>query len=477
VREECGVFGIHNHPQAAKITYLGLYALQHRGQESAGIVVTDGSNTLVHRGMGLVESIFSEEVLSSLPGRFAIGHNRYSTTGSTSPANVQPLLISFFGEGIALSHNGNLINAAKIREKLESSGSIFQSTMDTEVIVHLFTKFNKSLGRKKAVVEALRRVKGAYSLLMLFNDTLIGARDPLGFRPLVLGSLGPSYLFASESCAFDLVGARYIREVKPGEMIVIDKKGVKSYTIQKPKKLSQCIFEHIYFARPDSIVFGETVHKVREKMGRVLAREHPAKADLVIPVPDSGISAALGYARESKIPYGTGLTRNHYVGRTFIQPLQFIRDMEVRIKLNPIKEVLKGKRVVLVDDSIVRGTTSKKIIGILREAGVKEIHFRISSPPIRFPCFFGIDTPVRKELIASTHSVEQIKEKVGADSLGYLSLEGLLSCVKNPDNFCTACFNGKYSLKVKPQTKYIFEKRGASQNHLLTRKGREHRLK
>ena len=349
--------------------------------------------------------------------------------------------------------------------------------MDTEVIVHLFTKFNKSLGRKKAVVEALRRVKGAYSLLILFNDTLIGARDPLGFRPLVLGSLGSSYLFASETCAFDLVGARYIREVKPGEMIVIDKKGVKSYTIQKSKKLSQCIFEHIYFARPDSIVFGETVHKVREKMGRVLAREHPAKADLVIPVPDSGISAALGYARESKIPYGTGLTRNHYVGRTFIQPLQFIRDMEVRIKLNPIKEVLKGKRVVLVDDSIVRGTTSKKIIGILREAGVKEIHFRISSPPIRFPCFFGIDTPVRKELIASTHSVEQIREKVGADSLGYLSLEGLLSCVKNPDNFCTACFNGKYSLKVKPQTKYIFEKRGASQNHLLTRKGREHRLK
>lgn len=462
MREKCGVFGIHNHPQAAKITYLGLYALQHRGQESAGIVVSDGSNTIIHRGLGLVDSIFTEDVLSSMPGKFAIGHNRYSTTGSTSPSNIQPLLISFFGEGIAISHNGNLINAAEIRERLESSGSIFQSTMDTEVIIHLFTKLTKSLGRKQAIAQALKRVKGAYSLLMLFNDVLIGARDPHGFRPLVLGLLDSSYLFASETCAFDLVGAKYIREVKPGEMIVIDKKGINSYTIEKPKKISQCIFEYIYFARPDSIVFGETVHKVREKMGRTLAREHPAKADLVIPVPDSGISAALGYARESGIPYGIGFTRNHYVGRTFIQPLQFIRDMEVRIKLNPIKGVLDGKRVVLVDDSIVRGTTSRKIISLLREAGAKEIHFRISSPPIKFPCFFGIDTPVKKELIASTHTVEQIREKVGANSLGYLSLEGLLSCVKNPENFCTACFTGKYPLKVKPQTKYIFEKKGRS---------------
>jgi len=472
VREECGVFGVHNHPQAAKITYLGLYALQHRGQESAGIVVSDGLNTSVHRGLGLVDSVFNEDILATLPGNFAIGHNRYSTTGSTSPANIQPLLISFFGEGIAISHNGNLINAAEIREKLESSGSIFQSTMDTEVIVHLLTRFNKSLGKKRALVEALRRVKGAYSLLVLFNDVLIGARDPLGFRPLVLGSLGSSYLLASETCAFDLVGARYIREIKPGEMVVVDREGVKSYTIKEPKKISQCIFEHIYFARPDSIVFGETVHKVREKMGKALATEHPAKADLVIPVPDSGISAALGYARESKIPYSMGLTRNHYVGRTFIQPLQFVRDMEVRIKLNPVKEVLKGKKIVLVDDSIVRGTTSKKIIGLLREAGAKEIHFRISSPPIRFPCFFGIDTPVRRELIASTHTVDQIREKVGADTLGYLSLEGLLSCVRYPENFCTACFTGKYPLKVKPRTKFIFEKRGKSESSLLPEKKR-----
>ncbi len=460
MREECGVFGIYNHPQAAKLTYLGLYALQHRGQESAGIVTSDGFNVSIHRGLGLVDAIFNDEILANLPGHIAIGHNRYSTLGSTATANIQPLLITFFGEGIAISHNGNLINAKELREKLESSGSIFQTTMDTEIIIHLFTKFNKSLGRHKALLEALRKVKGAYSLLILLNHKLIAVRDPFGFRPLVLGSLGKSFLVASETCAFDLVKAKYLREVNPGEMLVIDERGINSYRIMRPKKLAQCIFEHIYFARPDSIVFGESVHGVREKMGKVLAKEHPAKADLVVPVPDSGISAALGYAKESKIPYAMGLTRNHYVGRTFIQPLQFVRDMEVRIKLNPIREVLSGKKIVLVDDSIVRGTTSKKIIRLLREGGAKEIHFRISSPPIKFPCFFGIDTPVQKELIASTHTVEEIKEEIGADSLGYLSLEGLLSCVKKPENYCTACFTGKYPLKVKPQTKYIFEARG-----------------
>lgn len=470
MREKCGVFGVHNHSQAAKLTYLGLYALQHRGQESAGIVASNGLNALIHRGLGLVDSVFNEEILANLPGKFALGHNRYSTTGSSSLSNIQPLLISFFGEAIALSHNGNIINADQIRQRLESSGSIFQSTMDTEVIVHLFTKFNKSLGKKRALVEALRGVKGAYSLVMLLNDVLIGARDPLGFRPLVLGTLGSSYLLASETCAFDLVGAKYIREINPGEMLVINQEGIESYPIRRPKKLSQCIFEHIYFARPDSIVFGETVHKVREKMGMALAKEHPVKADLVIPVPDSGISAALGYTKESGIPYTIGLTRNHYVGRTFIQPLQFVRDMEVKIKLNPVREVLKGKKVVLIDDSIVRGTTSRKIIGLLREAGAKEIHFRISSPPIRFPCFFGIDTPVRRELIASTHSVDEIREKVEADSLGYLCLEGLLSCVKKPQNFCTACFTGNYPLKVKPKTKYIFEQRGKTETLLLPKK-------
>jgi len=459
LHEECGVFGIYNHPEAAKLTYLGLYALQHRGQESAGIVSSDGFNVSTHRGMGLVNNVFNEEVVRGLPGHLAIGHNRYSTMGSTISANSQPLLISFFGEGIALSHNGNLINAKELREELESGGSIFQSTMDSEVIVHLLTRFTKSLGKKQALLEALKRVEGAYSFLLLTNHELIGARDPQGFRPLVLGRLGKSFLLASETCAFDLLRAKYLREIKAGEMLVIGKEGLKSFFLKPAPKLSQCIFEHIYFARPDSLVFGESVHRVRERLGRRLAQEKPAKADLVIPVPDSGMSASLGYARESGIPWGMGLTRNHYIGRTFIQPTQFVRDMEVRIKLNPMRDILKGRRIVLIDDSIVRGTTSQKIIRLLREGGAKEVHFRISSPPIKFPCFFGIDTPVQKELIASSHSVEEIREKLRADTLGYLSLEGLLSCVKNPQNYCTACFNGNYPLKVHPQTKYIFEAR------------------
>jgi len=456
VREKCGVFGIYNHPQAAKLTYLGLYALQHRGQESAGIVSSDGFNVCVHRGMGLVNEVFNEEILKTLIGHIAIGHNRYSTMGSSASINVQPLLINFFGEGIALSHNGNLINASELREKLESKGSIFQTTMDTEVIVHLITRASKSLGKRRALLEALKEVKGAYSLLLLTNHQLIGARDPQGFRPLVLGKLGESFILASETCALDLLGAKYIRQIRPGEVLVIDEKGLKSFFLPQ-SRVSQCIFEHIYFARPDSLVFEESVHCVREKLGRRLAQEHPAKADLVIPVPDSGVSAALGYAQESKIPFGMGLTRNHYIGRTFIEPVKFLRDMEVKIKLNPVKDVLKGKRVVLVDDSIVRGTTCRKIIRLLREAGAKEVHFRISSPPIKFPCFFGIDTPIQRELIASTHTVEEIRQIIGADSLGYLSLEGLLSCVKNPQSYCTACFNGDYSLEVHPQTKYIFE--------------------
>lgn len=458
MREECGIFGIYNHPEAAKLTYLGLYALQHRGQESAGIVSSNGSEAFVHRGMGLVDKVFNEQTLKNLPGDLAIGHNRYSTMGSTNPTNIQPLLINFFGEGIALSHNGNLINAEELRKKLELEGSIFQTTMDTEVIVHLLTHSSQSLGRKKALLQALKQVKGAYSLLLLTGKELIAARDPQGFRPLVLGKLGKSLLLSSETCAFDLLGAKYIREIRPGEVVSITKKGIESFSLYSSKaKIRQCIFEHIYFARPDSIIFGESVHRVREKIGRYLAREHPCRADLVIPVPDSGMCAALGFARESKIPFGVGLTRNHYIGRTFIQPLQFMRDMEVRIKLNPIKEVLQGKRIVLIDDSIVRGTTSRKIIRLLREGGAKEVHFRIGSPPIKFPCFFGIDTPVQKELIASSHNIEEIREKIGADTLGYLSLEGLLNCVNKPQNYCTACFNGDYPLKVHPQTKYIFE--------------------
>jgi len=329
--------------------------------------------------------------------------------------------------------------------------------MDTEVIVHLLTHSSKTLGRKKALLHALKQVKGAYSLLLLSDKELVGARDPRGFRPLVLGKLGKSLLLSSETCAFDLLGAKYIREIRPGEVIFITEQGMESFSLSSSSKIRQCIFEHIYFARPDSLVFGESVHKVRERIGRRLAREHPCEADLVIPVPDSGMCAALGFARESKIPFGMGLTRNHYIGRTFIEPLQFMRDMEVRIKLNPIKGVLKGKRIVLIDDSIVRGTTSKKIIRLLREGGAKEVHFRIGSPPIKFPCFFGIDTPVQKELIASSHNIEEIGKKIGADTLGYLSLEGLLSCVNKPKNYCTACFNGGYPLKVHPQTKYIFE--------------------
>ena len=457
LKEECGVFGICNHSQAAKITYLGLYALQHRGQESAGIVTSDGFNVSAHRGLGLVNNVFNERILESLTGHLAIGHNRYSTMGSSTLANSQPLLVNFFGQGIALSHNGNLINAQELRDELESEGSIFQSTMDTEIIVHLFTKLTKSLDKQSAFLRALRRVKGAYSLLILANNQLIGVRDPLGFRPLVLGQLGDSWLLASETCAFDLVGARYIREVKPGEMIIIDRKEIKSLRLAPPGRVAQCIFEHIYFARPDSVVFGESAHGVRIKLGRMLAKEKPTQADLVIAVPDSGISAALGYAEASGIPYGIGLTRNHYIGRTFIRPAQSTRDIEVRIKLNPIRESLRGKRVVLVDDSIVRGTTSQKIIGLLREGGAREVHFRISSPPIRYPCFFGIDTPIRRKLIASTHTVEEIREKLGADSLGYLSLKGLLNCVKNSQNYCTACFTGKYPLEVHHQTKYVFE--------------------
>ena len=457
MHEECGIFGICGHPQAAKLTYLGLFALQHRGQESAGIVVSDGFSLATHRGAGLVEKVFNERTLKSLPGRLAIGHNRYSTTGSLSPTNIQPLLISFFGEGIALSHNGTLINAGQLREELESQGSIFQSTMDTEVIVHLLTKLSQTQGKRQALLQALRRLRGAYSLLLLTNHEVIGARDPHGFRPLVIGKLKESYLLASETCALDLLGAKYLREVEAGELLAINEKGLESLRIAPSTKLAQCIFEHIYFARPDSIVFGEAVHQVREGLGRKLAQEHPAEADLVMCVPDSGMVASLGYARESKIPWGIGLTRNHYIGRTFIQPAQFARDMEVKIKLNPIRDVLQGKRVVLVDDSIVRGTTCKKIIRILRQGGAKEVHFRISSPPIRYPCFFGIDTPVQKELIASSHSVDQIRRIIGANSLGYLSLEGLLSCVERPQDYCTACFSGNYPLEVRPQTRYIFE--------------------
>ena len=457
LHEECGIFGICGHPQAAKLTYLGLFALQHRGQESAGIVASDGFSLATHRGAGLVEKVFNERTLKSLPGRLAIGHNRYSTTGSPSSTNIQPLLISFFGEGIALSHNGTLINAGQLREELESQGSIFQSTMDTEVIVHLLTKLSQTQGKRQALLQALRRLRGAYSLLLLANHEVIGARDPHGFRPLVIGKLKGSYLLASETCALDLLGAKYLRQVEAGEMLAITEKGLESLRIARPTKLAQCIFEHIYFARPDSIVFGEAVHQVRERLGRKLAQEHPGEADLVICVPDSGMIASLGYARESKIPWGVGLTRNHYIGRTFIQPAQFARDMEVKIKLNPIRDVLQGKKVVLVDDSIVRGTTCKKIIRILRQGGAKEVHFRISSPPIRCPCFFGIDTPVQKELIASSHSVEEIRRIIGANSLGYLSLQGLLSCVERPQDYCTACFSGNYPLEVHPQTKYIFE--------------------
>lgn len=441
--EECGVFGVYGHPDAANLTYLGLYALQHRGQESAGIVSTDGKRLYSEKAMGLVADIFTEDRIKKLPGHAAIGHNRYSTTGESIAINIQPILVNFALGNLAVAHNGNLVNAGFLKDELEAYGSIFQSTMDSEVIIHLIAQSRMATLHDR-IVEALKQVQGSYSLLLITDEELIAVRDPRGFRPLALAELDGAYVVASETCAFDLIEARYIREVAPGEMIVINKDGIHSSFPFKPVEPSHCVFEFIYFARPDSMIFGQNVYTIRKEFGRQLARETGVEADVVIPVPDSGVPAALGYAEEAGIPFDTGLIRNHYVGRTFIEPRQTIRHFGVKIKLNPVRDALKGKRVVVVDDSIVRGTTSKKIIKMIRSAGATEVHMRISAPPTAYPCFYGIDTPTRQELIASSHNVEEIRKYLTADTLGYISLEGLNKVVPQRMNYCAACFDGCY---------------------------------
>ena len=441
--EECGVFGIFGHPDAANLTYLGLYSLQHRGQESAGIVSSDGKQLFGEKSMGLVADIFDEERIKKLPGHMAIGHNRYSTTGDSVAINIQPILVNFALGGLAIAHNGNLVNAGILKDELEAYGSIFQSTMDSEVIIHLIAQSRMATLHER-IVDALSHVQGSYSLLLITETELIAVRDPNGFRPFSLAELDGAYVVASETCAFDLIEATYIRDIAPGEMVVINSSGIKSSFPFKPAEPSHCIFEFIYFARPDSMVFGQNVYTIRKAFGKQLARETGIEADVVIAVPDSGVPAALGYAEEAGIPFDFGLIRNHYVGRTFIEPRQTIRHFGVKIKLNPVKDALKGKRVIVVDDSIVRGTTSKKIIKMIRNAGAAEVHMRISSPPTSYPCFYGIDTPTRQELIASTHSIEEIRKYITADTLGYISMDGIQKVVQQPMNYCAACFDGTY---------------------------------
>jgi len=443
LHEECGVFGIFGHADAANLTYLGLYALQHRGQESAGIVSSDGKKLYSEKSMGLVADIFTEDRIKKLPGHAAIGHNRYSTAGGSIPANIQPILVNFALGGLAVAHNGNIVNAGILKDELEAYGSIFVTTSDTEVIVHLIAQSRMATLHER-IVDALSHVQGSYSLLLITEEELIAVRDPNGFRPLALAEIDGAYVVASETCAFDLIEATYIRDIAPGEMVVISSKGIKSTFPLKHAEPSHCIFEFIYFARPDSMVFGQNVYTIRKNFGRQLARETGVEADVVIPVPDSGVPAALGYAEEAGIPFDTGLIRNHYVGRTFIEPRQAIRHFGVKIKLNPVKDALKDKRVVVVDDSIVRGTTSKKIIKMIRNAGAREIHLRISSPPTSFPCFYGIDMPTRQELIASSHSIEEIRKYITADSLGYISMDGIQKVVPQRMNYCEACFDGEY---------------------------------
>ncbi|MFH2138057.1 MAG: amidophosphoribosyltransferase [Candidatus Omnitrophota bacterium] len=456
----CGIFGISGHKEAARLAHLGLFALQHRGEESAGIVSTDGKKIRSHRGMGLVGDIFTEPVIRTLKGNIAVGHVRYSTTGSSNVKNVQPFLVSHKKGDLAVAHNGNLTNTYELKEKLEEKGSIFQSTMDSEVIVHLLAHSSSKDYRQK-VVEALSQLEGAYSLTILMNDILIGARDPHGFRPLCLGRVEGAYVLASETCALDLIHAEYIRDVEPGEIVFISRKGIESIKPFPKKKHAFCVFEYIYFARPDSNIFGKNVYLTRKRLGQEMAKESPVKCDLVMPIPDSGNYAALGFAEEAGIPFEVGMIRNHYIGRTFIQPSQGIRDFRVRVKLNPIKDVLKGKRLAIVEDSIVRGTTSKARVKTIRDTGVKKLHMRISCPPIKSPCFYGIDFPSKKELIASKNTVKNIKEFLELDSLKYLSIKGMLKAMLLPScEFCTACFDGKYPTKLpKKFSKKMLEKR------------------
>jgi amidophosphoribosyltransferase len=456
LREECGVVAIYGHPEASKLAYLSLYALQHRGQESAGIAASNGEQIQLRKSMGLVSDIFTADVLAQLPGSLAIGHTRYSTAGDSALLNAQPIMVECNKGKIALAHNGNITNALEVRAGLEQAGSIFQTTSDTEVIVHLIAR-SREQALPDAVADSLRRIEGAFSLVMVTPDRIFAARDPRGFRPLVMGRIAGqsahqtgTVVFASETCAFDLIGATYEREVKPGELVIVGPEGVHSrfYSAQQPQ--SSCIFEHVYFSRPDSIVFGRAVQATRDAMGRQLALESPVDAEIVVPVPDSGVTAAMGFAQQSGIPLQFGLIRNHYVGRTFIEPEQRVRDFGVKLKLNPVRNVLEGKRVVLIDDSIVRGTTSKKIVRMVRDAGAKEVHMRISCPPTISPCYYGVDTPSKNQLIAANKSVDEIREYIKADSLAYLSLEGLRKAAGEGDEkfYCTACYTGKYPTKI-----------------------------
>ncbi|MEQ1722003.1 MAG: amidophosphoribosyltransferase [Pseudobdellovibrio sp.] len=462
-KDECGVFGIWNHPESAKLTYLGLYAMQHRGQESAGIVTLDqdpNQNKSVHRihkALGLVSDVFNETNLAKLTGSAAIGHVRYSTTGDNLVVNAQPLASNLLSGPVAIAHNGNIVNASILREALQRDGAIFQATSDTEILLHLLAK-NPSNHLVSALTQSLKNLSGAYSFTILAHDRLIAARDPFGFRPLVLGQIktatGMSYIVASETCALDLISAQFVREIEPGEILEITSEGLKSYKFEAEdkgkRKSAHCVFEHVYFARPDSVVFGRSVYNSRKKFGEQLAVESPVEADIVIPVPDSGVPSAIGYSQKSGIPFEFGIIRNHYIGRTFIQPTQSIRDIGVKIKLNPQPDILKGKRVIVIDDSLVRGTTSQKIINLIRQAGAKEVHLRIASPPTTGPCYYGVDTPQKSELIASHNSLEDIRKYTGADSLAYLSEPGMWQAINaGPESFCAACFNGDYPTSLK----------------------------
>ncbi|MGE3579174.1 MAG: amidophosphoribosyltransferase [Vicinamibacterales bacterium] len=443
-REECGVFGIFGHAEASNMSYLGLYALQHRGQESAGIAASDGTVIRSHRAMGHVHDAFSQETLASLPGPHAIGHVRYSTAGESRLANAQPMVIDCLHGQLALAHNGNLVNAGELRDQLVGQGSIFQTSTDTEVVVHLFARSPEPTV-EGAIIEAVSQVSGAFSFVMMTKDRVFGVRDPHGFRPLAIGRLGDAWVLASETCAMDLIGATYVRDVEPGEMVILSGQGLRSVKPFAPAPHAQCVFEHVYFARPDSVVFGESVNDVRTELGRRLAKETAVDADVVVPIPDSGVCAAIGYSEASGIPLRFGLIRNHYVGRTFIEPQQSIRHFGVRVKLNPVRSILEGKRVVLIDDSIVRGTTSRKLVRMIRNAGATEVHMRISCPPTISPCFYGVDTPRRQDLIAATHSLEEIRKYLSADSVGYLSLDGLTGSVRDGrTRYCTSCYTGVY---------------------------------
>ncbi len=456
--EECGIFAVYGHPEAAKLTYFGLYALQHRGQESAGIVASDGKTIRQHKAMGLVSEVFNESILHELTGHAAIGHVRYSTTGSSILQNAQPFCVHHAGSTMAVAHNGNLVNAHSIRQELERYGSIFQTTMDSEIIVHLLAKASAK-GLDEAIINAMKLIKGAYSVVMQTEKAIIGFRDPLGFRPLVIGRMNNAYVLASETCALDLIQAEYVRDVERGEIVIIDHNGLHSIQgLQAPNR-SNCIFEFIYFARPDSNIFGRNVYKFRKDLGAALTKEVTMDADFVMPFPDSGNYAAVGYAQAANLPLELAVIRNHYVGRTFIQPSQSMRDFSVRIKLNPVREVLRGKKVIIMEDSVIRGTTSRTRVKEIRDAGAKEIVMVVSCPPTRYPCFYGIDFPTREELIAAQKSVEEIRQFLGLDGLHYLSINAMVEAAGgNPDRFCMACFNGKYPLAPDALTgKFLLE--------------------